>query len=643
MEDAKVKILVLEDDSTLGEALKEAFSRVGHEVYLVTQPDQATEVLNKEKIDMLFIDCLLPQIMGVDYVTNIRKELGNKARFKTVLMSGIYSDKDFIQDATKKTQAVAFLKKPFDLNEALKLVKVDEAARKEESSPRKNLYQIFGRTMVSTREKRKLIESLEEVSGFDLPFVYSLLVETKSSGHLNIYGADGNVSGVSFSNGVIVGVDIEDKTTYLGEMLIQSGYATPEDVQEALSDKSPRRLGQRMIQANKLSPHAFDLILTEQMNIRLSRTIVDQMIRINFASVEVEMIEPSIDSDSLSYFLHDWIASKLSSAWLKSMHMMWASYRITRSSSYREDHPALKMSLIQSLEGFLESLDRGVTLMDLLGHPGYHEAAVHKAIHFLLTKGLISFSKSQAVVSPQEQLKALRKIFADLQGKNHLQVVEYFGLGQETVATVSAMVDEFLPMLGEQPRDQKSEAYRLWGQIRARVTEACTSFLDAGQRQQFKQSNLKSEAEKKLRATSLLEEAKNALQMNQYAKAANFMGQVMDLNPSLQQAHLYNAWAKVGTLDPQKKIQQLKDIEFELMQVPPDEKYDALFPFVTGLLQKAKGDVSGARKSFEKCLALNSSMIVARRELNQLVSAGKQEDLLNMDLKKMVSGFFKKK
>jgi len=644
VEDSKIKILVLEDDSTLGEALKEAFARAGHDVFLVNEPDQATEIINKEKIDMLFVDCLLPKMMGVDYVTKIRKEAPSKTRFKTVLMSGIYSDKDFIQDATKKTQAVAFLKKPFDLNEALKLVKVDESNRKEEPSPRRNLYQIFGRTMVSNREKRKLIEALEEVSGFDLPFVYSLLVETKSSGHLNIYGADGNVSGVSFSNGVIVGVDIEDKTTYLGEMLIQSGYALPEDVTEALNDKSPRRLGQRLIQANKLSPHAFDLILTEQMNIRLSRTIVDKMIRINFAAVDVEMIEPSIDSDSLSYFLHDWIASKLSAAWLKSMHMMWANYRITRSSAYRDDHPALKMSLIQSLEGLANHLNRGVTLMDLLGQPTYHEAAVHKAVHFLLTKGLISFSKSQAVVNPQEQLKALRKIQADLQGKNHLQVVEYFGLGHETVVTVSSMVDEFLPVLGEEPKDQKSEAFRLWTQVRIRVTEACTAFLDAGQRQQFKQNNLKSEAEKKLRANSLLEEAKQALQLNQYAKAMNWMNQVLEFNPDIAQVHLYSAWAKLGTLDPQKKIQQLKDIEFELMQVPPDEKYDALFPFVTGLLQKAKGDVSGARKSFEKCLALNSSMIVARRELNQLVSAGNnKDDILNMDLKKMVSGFFKKK
>jgi DNA-binding response OmpR family regulator/tetratricopeptide (TPR) repeat protein len=651
VEDSKIKILVLEDDSTLGEALKEAFMRAGHNVFLVTNPDAATAVIAKEKIDYVFIDCLLPQIMGIDYILKVRKEMPVKTRFKVVLMSGIYTDKEFSNEAVKKTHASAFLRKPFELGEALKQIKREEISEdsfagtpKEETSPRKNLYSIFARNMVSNREKRKLIESLEEVSGFDLPFIYSLLVETKSSGHLNIYGNDGSVSGVSFSNGVIVGVDIEDKNTYLGEMLIQSGYCMPEDVQEALNDKSPRRLGQRLIQGNKLSPHAFDLILTEQMNIRLSRTILDDMIKINFAAADVEMIEPSIDSDSLSYFLHDWIASKLSAAWLKSMHLLWGNYRIARSASYRADHSALKMSLIESLEGFTNHIDRGVTLTELLVQPAYHEAAVHKAIHFLLTKGLIVFSKAHAVVNPAEHLKALKKIYMDIQDKNHLQVVEYFGLGQETVVTMSSMMDEFLPVLGEEPKDKKSEAYRLWGLIRTKVTEACTAFLDVGQRQQFKQSSAKSEAENKLKATQLMEDAKQALQLNQYAKAVTLMDQVGTLNPEIAQLHLYNAWAKLGNLDQQKKLQQLKDIEFELMQVPPDEKYDAIFPFVTGLLQKSRGDVFGARKSFEKALALNSSMIVARRELNQL-SAIKQDkdDILNMDLKKMVSGFFKKK
>lgn len=643
MEEARTKILILEDDASLGEALNAAFTRMGHAVFLVTEPDKATEVLSKEKIDYMFVDCLLPQMMGVDYVSKVRKDMPARCRFKVILMSGIYTDKDFIQEATQKALAIAFLKKPFDIAEAMKFIKSEDVAPKEEVSPRKNLYQIFARNSVSNREKRKLIESLEEVSGFDLPFIYSLLVETKSSGHLNIYGTDGKVSGVSLSNGVIVGVDIEDKTTYLGEMLIQSGYALPEDVQEALEVKSPRRLGQRMIEANKLSPHAFDLILTEQMNIRLSRTIIDTMIRINFSSAEVEMSEPSIDSDSLTYFLHDWIASKLTAGWLKSMHLMWNNHRIVRSSTYREDHPALQMSLILSLDGLMSHLDRGTTLTELLGQPGYAAAAVHKALHFLLTKGLIVFSKSQAVVSPQEQLKALKKIFNEIQTKNHFQVVEYFGLGNETMSNASTMVEDFLPMLGEAPADHASEAHKLWTQIRNRVSEACTAYLDSAQRQQYKQTNQKSEAEKKLKATSLLEEAKQALQLNQYAKAATLLGQVADLNGDVAQFHLYNAWAKIGNLDQAKKSQQLKDIEFELLQIPPDEKYDAVYPFVTGLLQKARGDVNSAKKSFEKCLALNSSMIVARRELNQLSQVPNKDDLLSMDLKKMVSGFFKKK
>lgn len=647
VEDSKIKILILEDDVSLGEALKEGLSRVGHSVFLVADPDAATEVLSTERIDILYVDCLLPQVMGIDYVTKIRNEMPSRARFKTVLMSGIYTDKDFISEAIKKTQAIAFLRKPFNLEEAIKFAKIDDVARREREdigSPRKSLYQIFARNVVSNREKRKLIESLEEVSGFDLPFIYSLLVETKSSGHLNIYGTDGNVSGVSLSNGVIVGVDIEDKTTYLGEMLIQSGYSLPEDVQEALNDKSPRRLGTRLIQANKLSPHAFDLILTEQMNIRLSRTIVDATIRINFAAAEVEPIEPSIDSDSLSYFLHDWIASKISVAWLKSMHMMWGNYRIVRSGTYKNDHPVLKMSLIESLEGLTQHIDRGVTLVELLSQTNYHEAAVHKAIHFLLTKGLIVFSKSQTVVNPLEQLRTLKKIYSEIQNKNQLQVIEYFGLGDETVTTVENMVEDFLPVLGEQPKDTKSEAYKLWGQIKARVSESCSSYLDAGQRKQAKQNLLKTEAEKKLKASSVIEEAKQALQLNQYSKAGNLMAQVAELNPEIAQFHLFNAWTKVGNIDNSKQGQSLKDIEFELMQVPPDEKYDALYPFVTGLFQKAKGDISGARKSFEKCLALNAGMIVARRELNQLGSmAANKDDILSMDLKKMVSGFFKKK
>ncbi|MEN0058315.1 MAG: response regulator [Bdellovibrio sp.] len=642
VDSGKSKILILEDDESVGGALKEVFSRAGHTVFLATRPDDAnTVIVTNADLDFIFCDCLLPQMTGLDFIKQIRTN-HPAARFKVVLMSGIYTDKQFIQEATQSTQAVAFLKKPFDMDQVLKLVKKEDVPKREEAGARKMLYQIFANPAVTQRQKRKLIESVEEVSGFDLPFLYSLLVETKSSGYLNIYGADGSVSGISFCNGNIVGVDVDDKTTFLGEMLIQSGYSTPQDVQNALRDKNNRRIGNYLIQNNQLSPHAFDIILMEQMNIRLVRTIVDQKIRVNFASAEVEMSNHCIDADTLSYFLHDWIASKISVSWLKSLYVMWSGNVIVKGPAYREDHPALSMSLIKALDSLPLKLNNQMNLTQLLDVKGYSEVAVYKAIHFLLTKGLIVFAQRAAFTSPQEQLKVLRKIWAELEGKNGYEVVAYMemGTGGDSLETV---LKEFLALIGEAPQDKASEVFNIWSKIKKAAEDAVTTAQDASKIDKFRQETQKSEAEAKLRATTLMEEVKKDLQFNHFAKALQNIAEVAKLNPQMQQLHLYSSWAKLGSVDPARKPFILKEVELEIMQVPPDERYDALFPFVMGLFQRTKGDVVAARKSFEKSIALDSSFIPARREMSLLTMQNKKQDVFNMDLKQVVAGFFKKK
>ncbi|MEK2645896.1 response regulator [Bdellovibrio sp. BCCA] len=642
MEPGKTKILILEDDESVGLALKEVLSRAGHHVFLAARPDEANTILSTNtNIEFLFCDCLLPQMTGLDFIKQARTNYPS-SRFKVVLMSGIYTDKSFIQEATQSTQAVAFLKKPFEMEQVLKLVKKEEAPKKEESSARKLLYQMFANPTVTNRQKRKVIESIEEVSGFDLPFLYSLLVETKSSGYLNIYNADGSVSGITFCNGNIVGVDVDDKTTFLGEMLIQSGYATPEDVQAALRDKNNRRIGNYLIQNNQLSPHAFDLILMEQMNIRLVRTIVDQKIRVNFASAEVEMSSPSIDADTLSYYLHDWIASKISISWLKSLYVMWSGNVIVKSPTFRDDHPALSMSLLKSLDGLTVKLNNQMTLTQLLDVKGYSEVAVYKAIHFLLTKGLIVFAQRAAFTNPLEQLKVLKKIWAELDGKNGYEIVAYMETGSGGSSMDSALAD-FMTIIGDQPQDTASEVYTVWSKIKKAAEEAVATSRDTNKIDQFRQASQKSEAEAKLKATTLMEEVKKALQYNQFAKALEHLAEVAKLNPQTQQLHLYSSWAKLGSVDPMKKQFVLKEVELELMQVPPDERYDTLFPFVIGLFNKTKGDMVAARKSFEKSVALDPSFIPARREISMLSAANKKQDVFNMDLKQVVSGFFKKR
>lgn len=642
MESGKSKILILEDDESVRSALKEILSRAGHSVFVASRPDEANSIFaSNSNIEFLFCDCLLPQMTGLDFIKQARANYPN-AKFKVVLMSGIYTDKSFIQEATQSTQAVAFMKKPFDMEQVLKIVKKEEAPRREESSARKLLYQMFANPTVTNRQKRKVIESIEEVSGFDLPFLYSLLVETKSGGYLNIYNADGSVSGISFCNGNIVGVDVDDKTTFLGEMLIQSGYATPQDVQEALRVKNNRRIGDYLIQNNQLSPHAFDLILMEQMNIRLVRTIVDQKIRVNFASAEVEMSNPSIDADSLSYYLHDWIASKISVNWLKSLYVMWSGNIIVKSPTFRDDHPALSMSLVKSLEGLTVKLNNQVTLTQLLDIKGYSEVAVYKAIHFLLTKGLIVFAQRAAFASPAEQLKVIKKIAAELEHKNSYEIVAYMETGTGG-GSAESILSDFMTLLGDEPTDTASEVYTQWHKVQKLAEDAMTASKDTNKIDQIRQATQRNEAEAKLRANSLMEEVKKALQYTQFAKALELLAEVGKLNPQTQQLHLYSSWAKLGSVEAAKKNFVLKEVELELMQVPPDERYDTLFPFVIGLFNKTKGDMVAARKSFEKSVALDPSFIPARREISVLAAANKKQDVFNVDLKQVVSGFFKKK
>ncbi len=642
MEDAKTKILILEDDETVGTALKEAFARAGYNVTLCTRPDDAMQVLQSKRIEFLFCDCMLPQMTGVDFTMRVRQNMPGSA-FKVVLMSGIYTDNSFIQESVEKTQALAFLKKPFNVQDALKLIKKEEAPKREDSSTRKLLYQMFSNPDVTNRQKRKVIESVEEVSGFDLPFIYSMLVETKSSGFLNIYHAAGAVSGITFCEGNIVNVDIEDKTTYLGEMLIQSGYALPEVVQAALRDKSNRRLGNYLIQANQLSPHAFDLILAEQMNIRISRTITDEKIRISFASTEVEMISPYIDSESLLAYLHDWIASKLSINWLKSLYLMWAGYILVPGPAFSKEHPALSAALLKALDGFTDKVEMRMTLQQILSIPGYNEKAVFKAVHFLLTRGLVVFERKTSFSSEGEQLQAIKKINSEVQGLNNFAMVDYMESRTLGSGDAKLVCNEFITLLGEMPTDNASEAFKLWTQIKDKAELAVSSTSDRKQHAEFKEASARTEAECKLKATRLMEEVKQALQLTQYTKALNLLNQVNQLNPQIQQLHIFTAWVRLGLVDVTKKAIQLKEIELEMMQIPPDERYDALFPFVLGLFSKVKGDLVGAKKSFQKSTAMDPTLIVARRELSLMEAQNKKQDILRMDLKVLVSDFFKKK
>lgn len=631
------EVLIVEDDSQLSDALKKYFEALKYNVHQLGSGLEVRKYLDQHPIGLVIIDCLLPDGSGVDLATSLRRSFSFPLNI--VLMSGIFTDPAFIKESLRGSQAMGFLKKPFDLKE-LDIFLPQSRGTNTNIPIRQSLYHIFRKEKMTTREKRRALEALEEIHGFELPFVYSVLVETKASGYLNIASQAGKVYGVTFSSGGITQVDFPDEQSFLGAILLDKGYVHPEDLELAVGgmESSPQvRLGQRLVQHCLISPHALDIAMSEQMHIRLSKTIVDESIRVNFVEAEVEKLSPFIDGEVFNSYLQEWIASKLSLDWLRSHFVQWLGSSLEKTPSFSPTHSALQAPLVQHLKGFVDQLLSGKTIHQLLDQKTWPEELVYKSIHFLTAKGIFAFKEGKS--KPHDRMKSYVKIYDQLRGKNKLEIYEVL------VQMVSGREDqpenilhEFGKLLGPEPGLELRAQY---SQLKRLAEEAC-EFVKKGNVDKIKKELSKDDLDLKIKAAAQYEEAKSLLHRSQFRQAFDLLRKVMTVDSQLPQIKLHWAWAKLAIVEPQKeRTQVVSDVEMDLLQVPPEEKANALYHFVMGLLLKNRGDVNQARKQFEKSISMDSQMVVARRELNFLmVARADKKDVFNRDLRDLVGTFF---
>ncbi|MFN8944052.1 MAG: tetratricopeptide repeat protein, partial [Pseudobdellovibrionaceae bacterium] len=373
-------------------------------------------------------------------------------------------------------------------------------------------------------------------------------------------------------------------------------------------------------------------------NIRLSRTVQDMKIKINFVSTETDMTQPNINSDKLTEYLHDWIASKISTSWLKAHYLVLADHLLTLNQNLAHDTISLKASLVQSLPNLMSKLAEGKSIRQLSILSEYDEKALYKAIHFLLTKGILLIGEKVTYVNDEDRRNSLQQIWKEFASKTDIDIYDDFFDG------IADFSEELEALIGPVPSDDKKEIHQLWNQIKNKAIGVYEQMNQAGMKNAAEAKQKRSEVEGAIQAEKHVEEARAALQFHRYSEALKHLNAAMQLAPEIAKLHLYMAWAKLGAIDLTKKQQALKEVEIELVQIPPDEKYDAAYMFVMGLFYKNKGEISQAKKSFEKTIAIDSSMIIAKRELSLLATNGPgKQDLLSMDLKDVINGFFKRK
>jgi DNA-binding response OmpR family regulator len=72
---AETKILIVEDDSSLREALRYNLQKESYRVLATADGEQAIEVARREKPDLIILDIMLPKISGFEVCRILRKEM----------------------------------------------------------------------------------------------------------------------------------------------------------------------------------------------------------------------------------------------------------------------------------------------------------------------------------------------------------------------------------------------------------------------------------------------------------------------------------------------------------------------------------------------------------------------------------------
>ena len=147
---------------------------------------------------------------------------------------------------------------------------IGDLENQTQSSARRELYEVYADNSVKPRHKRKLIESLDEIFGYDLAFLVGLIMRSEFSGNLNVISQANDISGISFSKGKITKIDLNDKETFMGELLIKDGFLTREKLLQLLQDQS-KPLGELLILNQVATTEQIIGVLVKQMRLRLSK------------------------------------------------------------------------------------------------------------------------------------------------------------------------------------------------------------------------------------------------------------------------------------------------------------------------------------------------------------------------------------
>ncbi|MCB0363516.1 MAG: DnaJ domain-containing protein, partial [Bdellovibrionales bacterium] len=407
---------------------------------------------------------------------------------------------------------------------------------------------------------------------------------------------NGEISSVAFSEGNISHVNVNDKTSYFGILLVEHGFTTGEEVKLSLNRPSEKPIGERLVEANALSPHAIRIIRQEQLAIRLSKTIQNSSVQVSFLEHPVHQSKDGIDRDLLTNQLNDWVLSKVTVDWLRAYFTPWLDHALLIGSKKRTEDRAIRDSQLGLTPEILKLIDDVRTVQDILNESSLDEEKSLRIIYFLLLEKIVVFAAGPVnSLDFQGKYQRLKIMAGEIEKQNHFEILGISQNAQDREINRAYLElakalhpDKLSPRAPENVRTLQHSIF-------SKIAEAYDILRDRGRREIYINELTMGHADEMLHIESVFEEAHGLLFRGRYQKALAILEKIAEGKKHRTDLIVYLLWAKikVGSLSKDSAA-FIDEITYQLNLVPPEERHTPIYIYVKGLYLKMIGNVDKA-------------------------------------------------
>lgn len=640
-----VQIVVVDDDESIRNSLTEFLKKVGYKVSAIASVDEALSFVKIKPVKLIIADCMLPKMNGVQFGMKLRT-----SRFgenPLILMSGIFKDKAFIQSSLAQTNAVGFLIKPFNLKDLKVLIETALKDVLEDNEGRLDL--LVSRSQSSFREQLKIIETVNELSGYDMLLVLAVLMASEFTGHLNLVSGAGDIYGVTLSKGQFVKVDGSHSKKIIEQVLISQGMLTEAELADIKSKKIKGDLLAHLVEDNFVSPHFVPEIKAHQIFAELKDIFRLETVNLNLSSDTIREKTPIKDMSQLVNLFVE-VASSINVDYFERFYKACLDLTVRKAPSFSTEHPLFSTPVFKSTSNLLEKLDVGLFLKDIVLSNEKIKNLRWLQFHLMALFRLVAFDDVATAQSVEERIKRVKKVLEEISGDDPKEIFMYFGASSDVKSTeVTRIFKEFVKANHPDsvPKEAPPELLKLTTEVFSMVSQAHDKLVDPTKREEYFNSLKQSRAAAMIQAENLAEEGLNHLRKGRVGLALPKLRQAYEMSPT-SVILVAKCWGELKAIETGGKAMDLKEITKLVDSVPVEDRRTPHYQLVQGLLRKAEGDSEAAYAYFDKALALDAAFLDARREISKLGGNSKNKkgstiDLFTGDITNTISTLFRRK